>query len=130
MQRLRIITLVDITRSNCSRTETDKIKIGQQSNFNTIMQTIGIRSNIEWEKDPTLTTGRLPDPIEGKANHWIWEFSIERDYVFQDHDNPVGLLEKDLHNIPIISNLTNTVDLTPSAFQTLGNNKNTWIEII
>lgn len=130
MQRLRIITLVDITRSKASRAETDRLKIAQQANFNTIVQTIGIRSNIEWDVDPTMETGRLPEPLEGKANHWVWEFSIERDFVFQEGNDPVGLLIKDLHNIPIISNLNNSVDIEPAAFQTIGKNQNTWITII
>ncbi len=33
MARYTIITLVDITRTQPTRSETDKIKLGQQSNF-------------------------------------------------------------------------------------------------
>jgi len=77
-----------------------------------------------------MNTGRLPEPLEGKATHWVWTFTVERDFVFQDKDNPVGLLVNDLHNIPAVSNLNNSIELDPSAFQTQGKNQNTWIEII
>jgi len=82
MPRYQIITLVDITRSRADRSETDKIKMGQQSNFNALIQTIGIRSNLSWTSDPKKHTGSLPHPLEGKANHWIWEFDVEREDVF------------------------------------------------
>ncbi len=130
MERYRITTLVDITRSQASRSETDRIKIGQQSNFNSLIQTIGIRSNLEWDKDPVKHTGSLPLPLEGKATHWIWEFSTERDDVFKTADNPAGLLFTDLHGVPIIDQLENSTDIVPAAFQTSGDRANTWIEII
>jgi hypothetical protein len=130
MQRYKLITLVDITRSRASRIETDKLKIGQQANFNTFLQTIGLRSNIDWVQDPVKKDGRLPDPIDGKANHWIWEFDVERQDVFLKDQDPVGHLKDDLHGVPIISNLENSVDISPAAIQTSGNNINTWIEII
>lgn len=130
MALYKFITLVDVTRSNVPRTETDPIKLGQQANFNSLLQAIGLRSNVEWNLDPKKETGRLPDPADGKATHWIWEFETERDYVFHKGDDPVGLLVDDLHNVPIISMLENSVDITPAAFQTKGNNINTWVSII
>jgi hypothetical protein len=130
MERYRLITLIDITRSGASRSETDKIKIGQQANFNSLIQTIGIRSNIEWNKDPEKENGRLPVGNEGKAVYWIWEFSTERDDVFKENDNKVSLLLKDLHGVPIVDLLENSADISPPVFQTVGDKTNTWIEII
>jgi hypothetical protein len=130
MQRYRIITIVDITRSRASRSETDRIKIGQQSNFNTFLQSIGLRSNIDWVQDPVKRDGRLPDPLDGKAAHWIWEFDAERQDVFLKDQDPVGHLKDDLHGVPVIASLENTVDISPAAIQTTGEHINTWIEII
>ena len=130
MARFRIITLVDITRTNPHRSETDKLKLAQQANFNSLLQAIGLRSNVTWNTDPKLHTGRLPDGIDGKANHWIWEFDCERQDVFLRDDDPVGLLVDDLNGVPIIGQLTNTADLSPPAIQTKGSNVNTWVEII
>lgn len=130
MNRYKIITLVDITRSNATRAETDRLKIGQQSNFNTLLQTIGMRSNVDWTRDPEMHSGVLPTPLEGKANHWIWEFECERDQIFQKGNDPTGLLADDLNNVPIIADLKNNVEIHPAAFRTQGEQVNTWVEII
>jgi hypothetical protein len=130
MERYKITTLVDITRTNCPRNETDALKLGQQANFNSIIQAVGMRSNAEWDRDPEMHTGRLPDDIDGKANHWVWEFTVERDYVFLKGNDPAGLLIDDLHGVPIVPDLKNNVELTPSVFQTKGNNINTWVKIM
>ena len=130
MARYRITTLVDITRTNPHRSESDKIKISQQANFNSLLQAIGLRSNVEWDFDPKMNTGALPDGIDGKANHWIWEFNCEREDVFKSGDDDVGLLVEDLNCVPIIPDLHNSVELDPAAFITKGKKANTWIEII
>jgi len=130
MARYQIVTLVDITRSQPSRVETSSLKLGQQSNFNSLVQSIGLRSNISWKQDPKKDNGALPNNMEGKATYWIWEFDTERDDVFLKDKDPTGLLLEDLHGVPIISNLTNSVDIDPAVFQTQGKNINTWIDII
>lgn len=130
MPRYKIITLVDITRANPDRKELDRLKLGQQANFNSLLQAIGLRSNVQWTVDPKKYTGSLPYPLEGKANHWIWEFDAEREDVFLKDNDPVGLLKDDLHGVPIISNLENSADINPAAIQTKNGNTNTWVEII
>ena len=130
MALYRFITLVDVTRTNSPRTETDTIKLGQQANFNSLLQAIGLRSNVEWRNDPMKETGALPADIGGKATHWVWESETERDYVFHKGDDPVGLLVDDLHGVPIVAFLENSADITPAAFQTKGDNVNTWVSII
>ena len=130
MQRYRLTTLIDITRSQASRIETDRIKIGQQANFNTFLQSIGLRSNIDWSEDPVRHEGRLPEPFDGRAAYWVWEFEVERDEVYLKDNDPVGLLIDDLHGVPVIPDLTNTADISPSAIQVRGPQLNTWITII
>ena len=127
MQLFKLVSVVDITRSRPSRSETDHLKLGQQANFNSLIQAIGIRSNVEWDQDPVCLTGRLPNDIEGAATHWVWEFSVERDFVFRLGDDPVGLLLDDLQGVPVINQLNNSVDITPSIFQTKGDRANIWI---
>lgn len=130
MARYKILTLIDITRSKPSREEKDLLRIGQQSNFNSFLQAIGLRSNIEWNRDPIKLTGRLPHPAEGKANYWTWEFDCEREDVFLRNSDPVALLVEDLHGVPIVNNLENSEDFVPAAIQTLGDNINTWVQVI
>lgn len=128
--RYQIITLVDITKTNPHRGSTDPLTLGQQSNYNTLIQTIGLRANIDKSVDPRIETGRLPEPFTGKGTYWTFEFEIERDDVFLKDDNPVGLLSDDLHGVPIIANLNNTVELDPAVFTTSGKKFNTWLTII
>jgi hypothetical protein len=127
MPRYQIVTLVDITRTNPTRSETDQYLLSQQANFNTLLQSIGLRSNVEWAVDPTECRGILPHPLEGKANYWTWTFEVERDQVFTKDKNPVGLLLDDLHGVPVIGQLNNSVDIDPAVFQTYGPNTNIWV---
>lgn len=127
MPRYQIVTLVDITRTNPSRDITDPMLLGQQANFNSLVQAIGLRSNVEWSTDPRRHTGALPHHIGGKAMHWSWEFVCERDQVFLLGVDPVGLLTADLQGVPVVTALTNSVDIEPAAFQTQGAMINTWV---
>jgi hypothetical protein len=130
MARYQIITLIDITRTNPTRNETDKLKVGQQANFNSLLQGIGLRSNVSWVTDPISKNGRLPGDIDGKANYWEWTFDVEREDVFLKDNDQTGLLLDDLNGVPIIDGLTNSVEISPAAIQTKGNNINTWVTII
>ena len=130
MPRYKIITLVDITITNAKKTDSDPKKIKQQSNFNSLRQAIELRSNVEWNKDPVKQDGRLPDDIEGKATYWTWDFEVEREDIFLDHDDPVFLLRDDLNGVPIISNLDNSCIIDPPIIKTKGKDINTWVRII
>lgn len=123
-----IITLVDITRSQPSRTETNKVKLGQQANFNALCQTIGLRTNFSYTSNPKKETGSLPANLGGKATHWIWRFESERDDVFLYNDTDhTYFLRNDLNGVPIINFLENSKDIDPAVFVTEGNSANTWI---
>ena len=126
MARFQIITLVDITRTNPHRSETDKLKLAQQANFNSLIQAIGLRSNITWNTDPKFKTGILPNNIPGKANHWIWEFECEREDVFLKDTDPVGLLLEDLNGVPVIPRLTDDADIDLACFLSYGDRPNIW----
>jgi hypothetical protein len=118
---------VDITRTNATRSETDEKRIAQQANFNSLVQAIGMRSNVEWREDPAKHDGRLPAPAQGRATHWIWTFEVERVDTFRKDQDPVGLLLDDLHGVPLIDGLNNSVIIDPAMFQTKGNKINIWI---
>jgi hypothetical protein len=131
MNTYEIVTLVDITRTQARRDEIDKVKKFQQANFDSLRQAIELRSNVEWVDDPTKFSGRLPDnTVEGKANYWCWQFSVERDLVFESDGDPVALLKQDINGVPVIAGLEETAELTPSAFITQGKNINIWFTII
>ena len=123
MPRYAIKTTIDITRSNPTREDPDPIRHAQQNNFNTLVQGIGMRANIEWNSDPQ----RIEH--EGDAE-WFWDFETEQVDVFVDGSDVVGLLKKDLNGVPIIRNLTNTERLDKPVFITSGGDQNIWIEPI
>jgi len=123
MPRYKIKTSVDITRSNVDRADPDQIRQGQQSNFNTLLQGIGMRANVEWTYNPS----RSMLETDGKVAYWLWEFTVEREDVFLSDDDPVGLLKQDLHGVPIIKNLTETETFPKACFLI---DKNIWIEKI
>ena len=127
MNKYKIVTVVDITRSGAIRSEPDATKQGQQANFNSLLQAIGLRSNVEWTADPRMTEGRLPHDIGGRARYWTWVFHCERDDVFLRDGDPVGLLKDDLNGVPVVSGLNNNVDIDPACFLTSGEKSNTWI---
>jgi len=121
MARYNIKTTVDITRSNPDRADPDQVKQAQQSNFNSLLQGIGMRANVEWDNDPTRT-------VENDTAYWTWQFEVEREDVFLVDDDPVGLLKNDLHGVPIIKNLTETEKFAKSVFLTKNGTNNIWIE--
>ncbi len=112
----KIETYIDITCSNAPRDSSDWLLKGQQDNFNTLIQTIGLRTNVDWDTDPILLNDK-----------WHWTFFVEQPDIFLLDGNPVGLLQNDLHNVPIISNLTNKKEINPAVFRTQDSKINTWI---
>ena len=121
MPRYKIKTTVDITRSNPGREDTNSVRNGQQLNFNTLLQGIGMRANVEWDNDP--------QPVEYQdTKEWFWEFETEQVDVFATKDDPVGLIKQDLQGIPVIRNLTETVALEKPIFIPSGDNQNIWIK--
>ena len=121
MPRYKIKTTVDITRSNPSREDTNSVRNGQQLNFNTLLQGIGMRANVEWDNDPQLVEYQ-------DTKEWFWEFETEQVDVFATKDAPVRLIKQDLQGIPVIRNLTETVALEKPIFITSGDNQNIWIK--
>lgn len=130
METYQIITTVDITLYSQEEYESSPLSKNQRANFSSLIQAIGLRSNLEWMGNPVKHTGSLPEPIIGKATHWIWEFITERDQVFLKDTDPVGHLLDDINGVPIIANLDDTVDLHPAAFCTIGKKSNIWISKI
>lgn len=124
MQTYQVITTVDITNPGIARNCSNRILAGQQSNFNSLIQAINLRSNITWKHNPVKHTGGLPWPADGRATHWTWEFDTERDAVFATDLSPVGLLLADLNNVPIIGDLENSTNFTVPVFKPF---ENIWI---
>jgi hypothetical protein len=123
-----LYTTVDITstgqyRINSSR-EIDRWK---EQNFQTVLQTIGIRGNITFDKLPRMTSisgtvlgFSIPDIIRV----WQFEFRTEREHLFLSNNDPVGFLLDDFEAVPYISGLDECMDQNYDIFVTKGPARN------
>ncbi len=126
-----LYTTVDITQTNV-RIKTDindwSLQRNQQRNLDTLIQTIGLRSqpvNIRVNQ----ITGKphvfdLGKNLPELANIWIMDFDIEHDGAFGKN---CELVLKDLNYVPIINCLTETEPAFPPVFQSTGTFKNVHI---
>jgi len=118
--RFRMVTLIDITETGARRSDSE-ISFGQQSNYNTVIQTIGLRANpIPVQlKDITsdLTEYQFGDKLSGSHKIWIFDFNIE----YRDVISVQGLVD-DFNLIPITSGLTETIEINNFVFDTVSKN--------
>lgn len=126
MQRFRIITLVDITRTNVYKDYIDPLKKKQQDNFNTLHQTLEMRAIIFSEKDPEKN---LTNWNGKQETTWSWEFWIERDDIFLKDKDPAGLIKEDLEFVPFINGCEETAKFKNCFFSIPSNTKVEFISI-
>ena len=126
--QFKIYTTVDITETNAKRQE-DRKKYQQQTNFNTVLQTIGLRVNL----NPIYTEVHLGSVsklgfgknIIGKQRYWEFCFEVE----YEDALN-VDMMEQDFDIIPVITELDETVHNHNKIFRTTcPNDRNIVFEI-
>lgn len=129
-----IITTVDITPTGIisakyKNIQDYELKRNQQRNFDTLIQVLSLRTNVQepqideniiYNQSWLFGNKNLPDVFKT----WTLTFSCDRDQVFGE-DNQA--LYDDLHMIPIIPALTETVPTFPPYFLTHGNLKNVYI---
>ena len=112
----RIKTVVDVTETRARRGE-DKRKENQQANYNTMLQTIGLRIN----PDPVNISSSIVDAtdlefgtnIKGKQR--VWTFEFENAYV---DGLTLEMLIEDFNLVPVITDLDETAVINNGAFST------------
>lgn len=118
MERFRITTLVDITRTQVFKEHIDPLKKKQQDNYNTLHQTLEMRAIIFSEKDPE----RKIIKWNGKDElTWVWEFWTERDDIFLKDNDPAYLIRTDLEYVPFINNCEETAKFKNCFFSVPSN---------
>jgi hypothetical protein len=126
--RFRIYTVVDITETNARRSDNKK-EYSQQTNLNTVMQTIGLRVNFE----PLYTETNVKDvsslgfgnTIEGKQRYWEFCFDVEYEGALS-----IDMMLNDFDLIPVITDLDETVHNHNKIFRTTcPNDRNIVFEI-
>ena len=120
----RINTLIDITETKARRQDNDKFAYKQQANFQTLLQTLGLRTQVFYDDSPSfdkLSTSKFDfsDKYIGKQNVWTFDFYIEYEGGLS-----LDMLTEDFDLIPIITGLNETIDTDKALFRTTGKDKN------
>ena len=114
-------TLIDITNTNETKIARNKLHFFQQQNLNTLIQTIGLRSQpLDVEVLPLMAQDVVNFGF-GKQYHglhtvWKLQFSIEHGGAIQNMDQ----LLTDCNGIPVYTGLEETAEIKSKCFETIG----------
>lgn len=123
MQIIEIQTLVDITNTDVRRiNQGTQLQLDQFRNWTTLMQTIGLRAIVEYDRDPFVDTVDLKGlgfgtEYKGKHKVWTFQFRPDRADAFATLQDPIALLRADINKIPVITNLTETINIRQPVFE-------------
>jgi hypothetical protein len=124
----KLYTLVDITHTGQNRPSPGHEKRAwQEQNFNTLIQTLGIRANISYTKNPIAVDvgGRaIGFDTDEIIRVWRFDFSTERDYLYEKDGDPIGHLLDDFYLVPYIQGLDERMEQQCAVFNTYDPGKN------
>jgi hypothetical protein len=113
--KVTIQTLVDITETGV-RKGPDKLAVGQQTNWDTLIQVIGLRANPEPQQgnmaNVDVSDYKFGKTYTGKHNVWTYEFWLPEGSV------SIADLENDFDLVPYIADLDETIASTMHVFLT------------
>jgi hypothetical protein len=117
MQRFIIRTLVDITKTGIHKDLIDPIKKSQQDNFQTLLQTLEMRSNIFFDKGPApVVSDWSKQGYSKREKTWVWEIYTEQDDIFKIGQDPIGAMKKDIEFIPFTAGCEETAKFRQCFF--------------
>ena len=113
-------TLVDISNTQETKHDRNRLQFFQQQNLNTLVQTIGLRSQPLDIGVQAIMTQDIVDYGFGKQYqglHTVWkmQFSIEHSEVLSD----LSQLLNDCNGIPIYTGLEETAEISSKCFETV-----------
>lgn len=137
MQTIEIKTLVDITNTGISRSnQGSQLEIDQYRNFTTLKQCAELRSIISYDFSPEMRVVDIKDlgfgtKYKGKHAVWTFRFSPDRTGAYSKDNNDIGCLLEDVHGVPVIEKLTETINIEKAIFELIdSSSKNTIIKAI
>lgn len=128
-------TLVDITPTHVTRSsEQDSIERNQQRNWETVLQCISLRAQPILIQEPELAVIQsdsvlhqvFGDFYTGEQKVWTWNWAVEHSDVYDTADTPLGALQKDFEQVPIVTYLTETARFMLPIFYPYGSIKNVY----
>lgn len=113
-------TLIDCTKTNDISLNNSKLR-NQHRNWETLAQVLGLRTQIIELCAPTVSDINVSDlkfgsTFTSKQRVWTFEFGVEYESIFADNVGPVGVLENDFVNVPIILGLDETATIQTPVF--------------
>jgi hypothetical protein len=137
METIEIKTLIDVTHTNIRRAnQGSQLELEQQKNWTTLLQCIELRSVILYDQLPVVEEVDVKGlgfgkKYQGKQRVWTWTIRPDRSNVFSVDNDPIGGLKSDLNDIPVIKNLTETINIDRPVFDLIDEKlKNTTVKII
>ena len=113
--RVIIQTLIDITETGV-RKGPDKIAVGQQTNWDTLIQVMGLRANPEPQqgsmKKVDISEYNFGSLYKGKHNVWTYEFWLPEGSISIDN------LKDDFDLVPFIADLEESIASEMHVFLT------------
>jgi len=124
MGLIEIKTLIDITQTKVSRpNQGSQLELDQNRNFITLLQCVEIRSIVGYESSPSVEEVAIKDmgfgtEYKGKHKVWTFTFTPDREGVYTDQEgNALAYLVTDINGVPIIKNLTETINIDKAMFE-------------
>ena len=124
----KLYTLVDITHTGQYRSEPGKESARwKEQNFNTVLQTLGIRANLSYFENPIMTEVKgslIGFDTDEIIRVWRFDFGTEREDVYDNGIEEIGFLKDDFELVPYINGLDELLEQNFAVFVTNGINKN------
>lgn len=125
-------TLVDITATGMTRGEVCEAR-NQQSNWETVLQTIGLLAQPMSITEPVRLKVNLDylefgNMFQGHHDIWAWSFGVEHADVFADQNSAIGRLNQCFDQVPVICGLQETARFILPIFFTSGGIKNIYFK--
>jgi hypothetical protein len=120
---IEIRTLIDITKTGVTRpSQGTQLEIDQNRNFTTLSQCVELRSIVSYTDPPSVELVDIKgmgfgSNYKGKHRVCCFQFTPDRSGVYRDADgDDIGFLLNDLHSVPVIKNLTETINIDVAIF--------------
>ena len=129
------VTLVDITATGVIRHVAEQeLERNQQRNWETVLQVIGLRAQPQLIEGPVVRelevdeSSGFGEMYYGTQRVWIFCFGVEYEDVFLHNNDPVGGLDKDFAQVPIVCGLNETARFMLPIFYPYGAIKNIYFK--
>jgi hypothetical protein len=129
-------SLVDITATGVVRSvDPDAVDRHQQRNWETVIQCMSLRTQPQHIQTPTRIEIELDklafgDFYEGTQQVWTWQWAVEGKGVYDLPGKPLGGLQQDFEQVPIITGLAETAKFMLPIFYPYGTIKNVYFKQI